>query len=88
MFIITNIYIFIEIEITRRPCDTDLHSFDLIRQFGLDLSGAQLKYPGVIKVRGSSRLQTAYRLDRTANLTLPTKYKLFLCTSLKIIPSH
>ncbi len=29
-------------------------------------------YPGVSRVRGSNRMQTAYRIDSTANLAMPT----------------
>lgn len=32
-----------------------------------------IKRPGVSRVRGSNRMQTAFRLDKDANLTLPTR---------------
>ena len=53
-----------------KPGDDDLQSFDFIRKFELDvnLDG----YPGVARVRGSNRMQTAYRIDSTANLIMPT----------------
>ena len=53
-----------------KPGDDDLQSFDFIRKFELDvnLDG----YPGVARVRGSNRMQTAYRIDSTANLVMPT----------------
>ena len=64
------------VEEVKYPCadykagDDDLQSFDFIRKFELDvnLDG----YPGVSRVRGSNRLQTAYRIDSTANLIMPT----------------
>merc|ERR550519_3054326 len=64
------------VEEVKYPCadykagDDDLQSFDFIRKFELDvnLDG----YPGVARVRGSNRLQTAYRIDSTANLIMPT----------------
>lgn len=51
--------------------DDDLQAYDFIRKFRLDLLETQ--YPGVSKVRGSSRMQTAYRLDKDADLTIPTR---------------
>lgn len=51
--------------------DDDLQAYDLIRRFRLDI--AETTFPGVSKVRGSNRLQTAYRLDKDADLTLPTR---------------
>lgn len=60
-----------------RPCsdyrigDDDLQAYDFIRQFRLDLFETQ--YPGVSRVKGSNRVQTAYRLDKDADLTLPTR---------------
>merc|ERR550519_3277072 len=53
-----------------KPGDDDLQSFDFIRKFELDvnLDG----YPGVARVRGSNKMQTAYRIDSTANLVMPT----------------
>ena len=64
------------VEEVKYPCadykagDDDLQSFDFIRKFELDvnLDG----YPGVARVRGSNSLQTAYRIDSTANLIMPT----------------
>lgn len=64
-------------EEARGPCanyrigDDDLQAYDFIRQFRLDLMETQ--YPGVGEVRGSNRMQTAYRLDKIADLTLPTR---------------
>lgn len=49
--------------------DDDLEVYDFIRHFRLDV----LETSGVSKVRGSSRTQTAYRLDENADLTLPTR---------------
>lgn len=54
-----------------RPGEDDLQAFDFIRQFRLDV--LETKYPGVTKVRGSSRLQTAYRLEKEADLVVPTR---------------
>ena len=50
--------------------EDDLRSIDYIRKFELDvnLDG----YPGVRRVRGSNRLQTAYRIDSMADLVMPT----------------
>lgn len=64
-------------EDTRGPCtnnrigDDDLGGYDFIRQFQLD--SIETHYRGVTEVRGSNRIQTAYRLDKIANLTLPTR---------------
>lgn len=49
----------------------DLPTFDLIRRFQLD--NVELDFPGVKRVRGSNRVQTAYRLSKKADLTLPTR---------------
>jgi hypothetical protein len=48
-----------------KPGEDDLQNFDMIRKFQLDvnLDG----YPGVTRVRGSNRMQTAYRIDSSAN---------------------
>lgn len=45
-------------------------SYDFIRKFELDvnLDG----YPGVSRVMGTNRMQTAYMIDSTANLIMPT----------------
>lgn len=53
-----------------KPGEDDLENFDYIRKFELDvnLDG----YPGVSRVRGSNRMQTAYRIDSSANLVMPT----------------
>ncbi|KAJ3648270.1 hypothetical protein Zmor_020084 [Zophobas morio] len=51
--------------------DDDLQAFDFIRLYRLDI--VETTHPGISKVRGSSRLQTAYRLDKDADLTLPTR---------------
>lgn len=55
-----------------RPGEDDLQAYDLIRKFRLD--SLDLNYPGVTRVRGSNRVQVAYRLDRSSNLVLPTRY--------------
>lgn len=52
-----------------KPGDDDLQNFEFIGHLHLEK-----KLPGVAKVRGSNKLQTAFRLDREANLTLPTRY--------------
>jgi len=54
-----------------RPGEDDLQAFDFIRQFRLDV--LETKYPGVKRVQGSSRLQTAYKLENEADLVLPTR---------------
>merc|ERR1711971_1455938 len=53
-----------------KPGEDDLQNFDMIRKFQLDvnLDG----YPGVTRVRGSNRMQTAYRIDSSANLKMST----------------
>ena len=53
-----------------KPGEDDLQNFDFIRKFQLDvnLDG----YPGVSRVRGSNRMQTAYRIESIANLIMPT----------------
>lgn len=51
-----------------RPGDPDLNTFDIIREFQLDQH--ETYYEGVTQVVGSSQLQTAYRLEKEANLTL------------------
>lgn len=76
----------------RGPCEgplgeDDLQTFDFISKLKLDLLEAQ--YTGVTRVRGSNRMQTAYRLEKDADVTLPTKYvrftiDLFSNKSLKI----
>ena len=55
-----------------KPGEDDLESFDYIRKFELDvnLDG----YPGVSRVRGSNRMQTAYRIDGNADLVMPTRW--------------
>ncbi|XP_031330789.1 collagen alpha-1(IX) chain-like [Photinus pyralis] len=71
-----------------QPCadfkagDDDLQGYDFISRFRLDIPETQ--YPGVTRVRGSHRMQTAYRLDKEANLTVPTRY-LCVLTTLTII---
>jgi len=54
-----------------KPGEDDLQAFDFIRNFALDLPETQ--YPGVTRVRGSNRMQTAYRLNANADLQLPTR---------------
>lgn len=62
-------------EETSGPCanyrigDDDLKAYDFIRQFRLDLSETH----GVSEARGSNRMQIAYRLEKGADLTLPTR---------------
>lgn len=65
-----------------RPGEDDLQAFDFIRQFRLDV--LETKYPGVTKVRGSSRLQTAYRLETEADLVVPTR-SYYKCTRLSFL---
>lgn len=65
-----------------RPGEDDLQAFDFIRQFRLDV--LETKYPGVTKVRGSSRLQTAYRLETEADLVVPTR-SYYECTLIYLI---
>lgn len=54
-----------------RPGEDDLQAFDFIRHFRLDV--LETKYPGVTRVRGSSRLQTAFRVEKEADLVVPTR---------------
>lgn len=54
-----------------KPGEDDLQAFDFIRKFKLDL--LEIQYPGVSRVRGSNKMQTSYRLDREADLRLPTR---------------
>ena len=54
----------------------DLPTFDLIRRFQLD--NFDLEFPGVKRVRGSNKMQTAYRLSKKADLTLATRFHLCL----------
>jgi collagen type IX alpha len=49
----------------------DLPTFDLIRKFKMD--NIDLNFPGVKRVRGSNKVQTAYRLSKKAELVLPTR---------------
>lgn len=66
-------------EETNGPCanyrigDDDLQAYDFIRQFRLDLMEKQ--YPGVSRVRGSNQMQLAYRLEKGADLTVPTRWE-------------
>ena len=53
------------------PGQDDLPALDLISKFKLD--DYSYEFPGVKKVRGSNRIQTAYRLSRRAELSAPTK---------------
>lgn len=81
-FILTQTDLFVELKIfeedLRGPCsningrDDDLETFDFINKFKLD--STDVRHPGVTKVRGSNRMQIAYRLDKEADLTLPTRY--------------
>jgi len=51
--------------------EDDLQTFDFISKLKLDLDA---RYSGMTKVRGSNRMQTAYRLEKGTDVTLPTKY--------------
>jgi len=55
----------------QNPDQDDLPGFDLISRFRLD--DLSYEFPGVKRVRGSNRIQTAYRLSRRADLTAPTR---------------
>lgn len=55
-----------------KPGEDDLQTFDFISKLKLDLLNA--RYSGMTKVRGSNRMQTAYRLEKDTDVTLPTKY--------------
>jgi len=55
-----------------RPGEDDLQLTDFIRKFGLD-SVEQMHKKSIIKVMGSNRLQTAYRVEKTAHLIMPTR---------------
>lgn len=54
-----------------KPGEDDLQAYDFIRTFKLDL--IETKYPGVSRVRGSNKMQTAYRLEKEADLKLATR---------------
>lgn len=54
-----------------KPGEDDLQAFDFIRKFRLDILEGQLT--AVTRVRGSDRLQTAYRLERQVDLTMDTR---------------
>lgn len=49
--------------------DTDLNTFDIIREYQLD-QYEETRYEGVTRVPGSNELQTAYRLEERSNLTI------------------
>ncbi|KAI1295464.1 Collagen alpha-1(XXI) chain [Halotydeus destructor] len=49
----------------------DLPGMDLITKFKLD--NVSFEFPGVKRVGGSNRIQTAYRLSRRTDLTAPTR---------------
>lgn len=51
--------------------DDDLQLYDFISQFHIDLLTGN--YAGVTRVKGTDPIQTAYRLDNEADLTLPTR---------------
>ena len=53
-----------------KPGDDDLQSFDFIRRFEMDVNLEG--FPGVSRVRGSSDIQTAYRIQPSANVVMPT----------------
>lgn len=52
-----------------RVGDTDLNTFDIIREYRLD-QFEETRYEGVVQVPGSNQLQTAYRLEERSNLTI------------------
>lgn len=54
-----------------KPGQDDLPGFDFIRTYGLD--EIRREFVGVKRVRGSDTMQTAYRLSKKADLTLPTR---------------
>ncbi|CAG0923111.1 unnamed protein product, partial [Notodromas monacha] len=54
-----------------KPGEDDLQAFDFIRKFNLDVM--EREHPGVTKVRGSNKIQSAYRLSKDADLNLPTR---------------
>jgi len=56
-----------------RPGEDDLQIIDFIRKFGLD-SAEEIYKKSVIKVTGSNRFQTAYRVEKTARVIMPTRY--------------
>ncbi|XP_070530965.1 collagen alpha-1(IX) chain isoform X3 [Cardiocondyla obscurior] len=51
--------------------EDDLQTFDFISKLKLDLLGA--RYSSMTKVQGSNSMQTAYRLEKDTDVTLPTK---------------
>ncbi|CAI6360964.1 unnamed protein product [Macrosiphum euphorbiae] len=55
-----------------RPGEDDLQIIDFIRKFGLD-SAEEIYKKSVTKVTGSNRFQTAYRVEKTARLLMPTR---------------
>lgn len=55
-----------------KPGDDDLQTIDFVRQYNLDVLGKQ-DAMRVFKVKGTNRMQTAYRLDKEADLTIPTR---------------
>lgn len=56
-----------------RPGEDDLQIIDFIRKFGLD-SAEEINRKNIVKVMGSNRWQTAYRIEKTAHLIMPTRY--------------
>lgn len=55
-----------------QPGEDDLQITDFIRKFGLD-SAEEMYRKSVTKVAGSNRWQTAYRIEKTAHLIMPTR---------------
>jgi collagen type IX alpha len=51
-----------------RPGDADLGTWDIIREFHLDSYDSHFEI--ISQIEGSNSLQTAYRLEREANLTM------------------
>lgn len=54
-----------------KPGEDDLQTIDFIRRFKIDL--IETRYPGVLRIKGSNRLQTAYRLEKETDLSILTR---------------
>ncbi|XP_033230443.1 collagen alpha-1(IX) chain-like [Belonocnema kinseyi] len=55
-----------------KPGEDDLQTFDFVRRYNLDVLGNHYLNK-IFKVKGTNRMQTAYRLDKEADVTIPTK---------------
>lgn len=55
-----------------KPGEDDLQTIDFVRHYNLDVLGKQ-KIMKVSKVKGTNSMQIAYRLDKDADVTIPTK---------------